>query len=102
MFSDRADSNPLLSDPLLAAAAAAVDAAGQWAWIVDEKWRLVHGTDELRFSLGSIREPAAFAPRDRAYTESRNRALCGARSCRREEWSRNFLRAAERAYKTIH
>ena len=61
MSSDHGESDPLLLDPLLAAAAAAVDAAGQWAFIVDDKWRLVHTTHEMRVSFGSFHEPAAFA-----------------------------------------
>ena len=52
---------PLLGDPLLAAAAEAVDAARQWAFIVDDRWRLVHVTDDMRLSVGTPREPAVFA-----------------------------------------
>ena len=61
MPSDQAEPNSFLSDPLLVAAAVAVDEAGQWAFIVDDKWRLVHTTHEMRVSFGSFHEPAAFA-----------------------------------------
>lgn len=46
---------PLPEDPALAAAAAALNATGHWAEIVDHSWRLVYVTDELRRSYAGLR-----------------------------------------------
>ena len=36
--------------PLLAAVAAAMDETGQWAWVVDDKWRLAFVTEAVRYT----------------------------------------------------
>jgi len=46
---DRAD-YPLPDDPLLAAVAAAMDETGQWAWVVDDEWRLTFVTEAVRYT----------------------------------------------------
>ncbi len=43
---------PLPEHPLLAEAAAALNDAGHWGWIVDDQWRDVYTTDETRLTLG--------------------------------------------------
>ena len=43
---------PLPEDPLLAEAAAALNDAGHWGWIVDAQWRDVYATDEVRLTVG--------------------------------------------------
>lgn len=43
----------LPEDPALAEAAAALRDAGHWGWVVDDRWRLVYMTDELRLSFGA-------------------------------------------------
>jgi class 3 adenylate cyclase len=45
---------PLPDDPVLAEAAVALNAAGQWAEIVDRNWRLVYTTDDLRLAQGAM------------------------------------------------
>src|SRR4051812_8471539 len=41
---------PLPNDPALAAASAAMEATGHWAWVVDARWRIVYGTQAVRFT----------------------------------------------------
>ena len=55
------ESYPLPGHPALAEAARAVRDTGHWAWIVDDQWRLVYVTDELRFTFGAGFELAPFA-----------------------------------------
>src|SRR4051794_18475233 len=43
---------PLPDDPTLAAWATALNDAGQWAFLMDDRWRYVFVTDELRLSYG--------------------------------------------------
>ena len=43
---------PLPDDPILAAAAEALDAVGQWAYIVDADWNAVYYTYHQRSSFG--------------------------------------------------
>ncbi|MBI5106529.1 MAG: adenylate/guanylate cyclase domain-containing protein [Solirubrobacterales bacterium] len=43
---------PLPEDPTLAAVASAMEATGQWAWVVDERWRIVYATDAVRITYG--------------------------------------------------
>ena len=43
---------PLPDDPILAAAAEALDAVGQWAYIVDADWNIVYYTHHQRLSFG--------------------------------------------------
>lgn len=45
---------PLPADPALAAVAAAMEDTGQWAWVVDERWRLVHVTTAVRITYAGI------------------------------------------------
>lgn len=45
---------PLPSDPTLAAVAAAMEDTGQWAWIVDDRWRLVFATTAVRINYAGI------------------------------------------------
>lgn len=44
---------PLPEDPSLAEAAAALRDSGHWGFVVDDRWRLVYMTDELRLSFGA-------------------------------------------------
>ena len=55
---DGHESYPLPQDPALAEAAAALRGSGHWAWIVDDRWRIVFVTDELRFTFGGNAELA--------------------------------------------
>lgn len=47
------DPCPLPADPVLAQHAAAMNAIGEWAWIVDADWRIVYMSDEQRLSCGA-------------------------------------------------
>lgn len=49
---------PLPDDAALAAVAAALNAAGQWAEIVDSDWRYVYATDDYRLSMGGVADLA--------------------------------------------
>ena len=51
---------PLPEDPALADAARAIRDAGHWGWIVDDRWRLVYASDELRLSFGALVAYATF------------------------------------------
>ena len=51
---------PLPDDPVLAATAAALNDAGQWAEVVDRDWRAVYITDEARWMYGGKVELAPF------------------------------------------
>ncbi|MGH2865302.1 MAG: adenylate/guanylate cyclase domain-containing protein [Solirubrobacteraceae bacterium] len=42
----------LPEDPALADVAAAMQAAGHWGWVLDDRWRIVFVTDELRLTFG--------------------------------------------------
>jgi class 3 adenylate cyclase len=55
------ESYPLPEDPALAEVAMAVRDAGHWSWIVDDRWRLVYVTDELRLTFGAGAELASWA-----------------------------------------
>ncbi len=55
------ESFPLPEDPVLAEAAAALRDTGQWGWVIDDRWRLVYATDELRLTFGGNVELAPFA-----------------------------------------
>jgi class 3 adenylate cyclase len=44
---------PLPEDPDLAAAAAALRDTGHWCWLVDDRWRCVYATDEVRLTFGA-------------------------------------------------
>lgn len=44
---------PYPEDPVLAMHAAAMDAIGEWGWIVDDGWRVVYMTDQQRLSNGA-------------------------------------------------
>ena len=53
---------PLPDDPLLAAVAAAMDETGQWAWVVDDRWRLTFVTEAVRYTYaGGTGAMAEFA-----------------------------------------
>jgi len=54
-------SYPIPEHPQLADAARAMVAAGHWGFLLDDQWRLVHVTDELRFTFGGHVEFADFA-----------------------------------------
>ncbi|KAA0271836.1 MAG: adenylate/guanylate cyclase domain-containing protein [Acidobacteria bacterium] len=53
-------SYPLPEDPALADAASAIRATGHWGWVVDERWRLMWASDEVRLSFGALVELAPF------------------------------------------
>ena len=55
------ESYPLPEDPALAQAAAALNVAEHWAWIFDDRWRLVYMTDALRVSFGNDGAPVPTA-----------------------------------------
>jgi class 3 adenylate cyclase len=55
------ESYPLPEDSALADVARALRDTGHWAWIVDDHWRLVYVTDELRLTFGGHVELAHFA-----------------------------------------
>lgn len=54
------ESYPLPEDPALADAARAIGDAGHWGWVVDDRWRVVWGSDHLRWSFGGLVEFASF------------------------------------------
>ncbi len=81
------ESYPLPEDPALAQAAAVLRDAEHWAWIFDDRWRLVYMTDALRVSFGNDGAPVptaigaidAFgreAPRPRAHVSNRGCPPC--------------------------
>jgi len=49
------------ADPLLTEVARAMRVAGHWGFLVDDRWRLVYVTEELRFTFGGHVELAEFA-----------------------------------------
>lgn len=53
-------SYPLPKDPVLADAARAIRDAGHWGTVVDDRWRLVWASDDLRLSFGALVELAPF------------------------------------------
>lgn len=53
-------SYPLPEDPALADAASAIRDTGHWGWVVDERWRLMWASDEVRLSFGALVELAPF------------------------------------------
>jgi class 3 adenylate cyclase len=52
---------PLPEDPALAEVAEALRDTGHWGWVVDSRWNVVYGTDELRLSFGAGAELARWA-----------------------------------------
>jgi class 3 adenylate cyclase len=62
---------PLPADPVLAATAAALNDAGQWAEIVDQDWRAVYITDDARWMYGGKVELAPFPLGVHAYGPER-------------------------------
>jgi class 3 adenylate cyclase len=52
---------PLPQDPALAEVARALRDTGHWGWIVDDRWRVVYATDELRLTFGAGEELAHWA-----------------------------------------
>ena len=58
MPEDGQESYPLPEDPTLAEVAIALRDAGHWANVVDDRWRLVYVTDEMRLTLGGHQELA--------------------------------------------
>ena len=61
MSEDAAAPYALPDDPALAEVAGALLAAGHWGLIVDDRWRLVYVTDELRLTFGANLGLAPFA-----------------------------------------
>ena len=57
---DGQESYALPEDSALADAALAIRDAGHWAWIVDDQWRLVYASDDIRLSFGALVEYASF------------------------------------------
>jgi class 3 adenylate cyclase len=53
-------SYPLPEDPALADAASAIRDTGHWGWVVDERWRMMWASDEVRLSFGALVELASF------------------------------------------
>jgi class 3 adenylate cyclase len=43
---------PLPDDPVLAAVAEATEGTGQWAWVMDDRWNVVHTTTAVRTTYG--------------------------------------------------
>jgi class 3 adenylate cyclase len=58
---DGQESYPLPEDPALAEVARALRDTGHWGFVVDDRWRLVYVTDEVRLSFGGYQGLAAFA-----------------------------------------
>ncbi|MGA7396494.1 MAG: adenylate/guanylate cyclase domain-containing protein [Solirubrobacterales bacterium] len=58
---DAQESYPLPRDPALADAARAIHKTGNWGWIVDDRWRTVWASDDLRLTHGLLRNLAPFA-----------------------------------------
>ncbi|HEV2814198.1 MAG TPA: adenylate/guanylate cyclase domain-containing protein [Solirubrobacteraceae bacterium] len=56
------DALPLPDDPALAAMASVLSDAGHWAELVDDRWRFVYATDDLRLSMGGTIERVATPP----------------------------------------
>lgn len=50
-----------VGDSMLADVVRAMEAAGHWGFVVDAEWRLVHVTEELRFTFGGHVALAEFA-----------------------------------------
>jgi class 3 adenylate cyclase len=55
------ESYPLPDDSALAEVARALRDTGHWGWIVDDRWRLVYSTDEIRLTFGAGIELAPYA-----------------------------------------
>ena len=53
---DDRESYALPEDPVLAEVAATLQGAGHWGWVLDDRWRVVHVTDELRLTFGGNTE----------------------------------------------
>lgn len=51
---------PLPDDPALADAARTIRDTGHWGWVVDDRWRMLWASDELRLSFGALVEFASF------------------------------------------
>ena len=47
---------PLPDDPVLADVASALNEAGAWGFVVDDRWRMVYMTDDIRLSNGGLSE----------------------------------------------
>jgi hypothetical protein len=58
---DGQESYPLPEDSTLAEVAIALRDAGHWGAVLDDRWRLVYVTDEMRLSFGGYKELASFA-----------------------------------------
>jgi len=54
------DTYPLPEDPALAQVAAGLRDTGHWGWIVDDRWRTVYATDQLRLTFGAGQELASW------------------------------------------
>jgi len=54
------ESYPLPEDPALADAARAIRDTGHWGWIVDDRWRIVWASDEIRMTFGGLTEMVPF------------------------------------------
>jgi class 3 adenylate cyclase len=61
MSEDAGAPYPFPQDPALAEMAEALDTAGHWALIVDDRWNLAYVTDQLRLTFGANVELAPFA-----------------------------------------
>ena len=62
MDGDPQEHYPLPEDPVLAAVASAMEATGQWAWLMDDRWCTVYVTRDVRFTYaGGTGELAPFA-----------------------------------------
>jgi class 3 adenylate cyclase len=60
MSPDGQESYPLPADPSLAAVAAGMNATGNWGYVVDDRWRVVYVTDEMRLTFGGNEDLASF------------------------------------------
>ena len=61
MPTDDQGSYPLPEHPLLADVARALQDAGHWGWVVDDQWRILFATDQIRFTFSGNQGLAHFA-----------------------------------------
>jgi class 3 adenylate cyclase len=78
---------------VLADAARAIGAAGHWGWIVDDRWRALWVSDDLRLSFGALVEYAPFELGAHMFSPAWLEASLGWRmGSNSVEMNRHFLR----------